>query len=77
MNGRHEQAASDRALERQAAETSQCRSPSCASTMILLHGNADMTGIDRLLATDINPVWRDELLARRHPSTPLFGVLAP
>lgn len=30
-----------------------------------LHGAAGVTAIDALLATDLDPVWRDELLARR------------
>ena len=68
MSGRHEQAASElRALESQAAETNERVQISLLrfDHEFFLHGSADMTGIDTLLATDIDPVWRDELLARR------------
>ena len=68
MSGRHEQAASElRALERQAAETDERVQISLLrfDHEFFLHGSADMTRIDSLLATDIDPVWHDELLARR------------
>ena len=68
MSGRHEQAASElRATERQAAETNERVQISLLrfDHEFFLHGSADMTGIDTLLGADIDPAWRDELLARR------------
>ena len=44
--------------------------PRASTTNSSCTARADMTGIDALLDTDIDPVWRDELLARRLASTP-------
>ena len=68
MSGRHEQAASELdGLASLAAETSE-RVRVCLLRFdheFFLHGAAGVTAIDALLATDLDPVWRDELLARR------------
>ena len=80
MSGRHEQAASElHALERQAADTNERVRVSLLrfDHDFFLRGTADMTGIDALLATDIDPVWRDELSARRLCLDALVRAPAP
>lgn len=68
MSGRHEQAA----LELQALASQSTEAGERFRIALLgfdheyfLRGTADLTGIDALLATDIDPAWRDELIARR------------
>ena len=68
MSGRHEQAASEvDGLASLAAGTSERVQVSLLrfDHEFFLYGTTDMTAIDALLATDLDPVWRDELLARR------------
>ncbi len=68
-NGRPEQAALELvALARDAADTSERVRVAllCFDDEFFLRGTADTTVIDALLAAvDLDPVWRDELLARR------------
>jgi DNA-binding CsgD family transcriptional regulator len=68
MEGRHDQAT--RELDALAGEVAGASERVQISLLrfdheFFLHGGADMTRIDMLLATDLHPVWRDELLARR------------
>ena len=68
MSGRHEEAASElQALETHAANTAERVRVSLLrfDHQFLLRGVADTTALDALLALDLSPVWRDEILARR------------
>jgi DNA-binding CsgD family transcriptional regulator len=68
VSGRHEQAASEvDGLASLAAGTSERVQISLLrfDHEFFLYGTTDMTAIDTLLAMDLDPVWRDELLARR------------
>ncbi len=67
-SGRHEQAARElAALAGGANETSERVRVALVAFDLeyFRHGTADMTAIDALLGTDLEPVWHDELLARR------------
>ena len=67
-SGRHEQAARElAALADGANETSERVRVALVAFDLeyFRHGTADMTAIDALLGMDLEPVWHDELLARR------------
>ena len=67
-SGRHEQAARElAALAVGANETSERVRVALVAFDLeyFRHGTADMTAIDALLGMDLEPVWHDELLARR------------
>jgi DNA-binding CsgD family transcriptional regulator len=68
MSGRHEQAARElEALAEDAADLDQRVRVTLLrfDHELRLHGTADSTRLDALLAMELNPVWRDELVARR------------
>jgi DNA-binding CsgD family transcriptional regulator len=68
MSGRHEQAARElEALAEDAADVGERVSVSLLwfDHQLRLHGTADCTQLDALLAMGLDPVWRDELVARR------------
>jgi DNA-binding CsgD family transcriptional regulator len=68
MSGRHEQAAAElQALEADAVDAIDRARVSLLrfDHQFLLHGAADTSTLDALLAVDLSPVWRDEILARR------------
>ncbi len=67
-SGRPEQAALElAALARDAADTTERVRVAllCFDHEFFLRGTADTTVVDALLAVDLEPVWHDELLARR------------
>ena len=68
MSGRHEQAPRElAALARDAADTGERVRVAlvCFDHEFFRRGTADTTVVDALLAVDLDPVWHDELLARR------------
>ena len=78
--GRHEQAASEvDGLARLAAGTSEHVQISLVrfDHEFFLYGTADMTAIDASLATDLDPVWRDELGPGACASTVTLGNRGP